>query len=304
MREQVCTYMCPWPRIQAAMLDEYALIVTYTTGAASRAASRQEGALRDAGKPAATASTATPASHVCPTGIDIRDGQQLNASLRAVHRRLRQCHGQDRPAARGLIAYDTDYSTSQRRGSGRQPSEHALAIVAHPRTRALRRRIIALVGVDHAAMRCDPRPARDQRAARPQPAVVTLSDGSIRNGYTVKLLNMIPEPRTFSSRSRASARRMTIIGVDRRRNAGRWSRSGRTRPAKLRVLRDAAARRRREPERGRRSSDRRRDDRRRHRRHATTSVVPETNAAMTDAYRGDEFTGRHMLGRHARCSSA
>lgn len=29
MREQVCIYMCPWPRIQAAMLDEKSLIVTY-----------------------------------------------------------------------------------------------------------------------------------------------------------------------------------------------------------------------------------------------------------------------------------
>ncbi len=29
MREQVCTYMCPWPRIQAAMLDENSLTVTY-----------------------------------------------------------------------------------------------------------------------------------------------------------------------------------------------------------------------------------------------------------------------------------
>ena len=29
MREQVCIYMCPWPRIQAAMLDEDSLVVTY-----------------------------------------------------------------------------------------------------------------------------------------------------------------------------------------------------------------------------------------------------------------------------------
>ena len=29
MREQVCLYMCPWPRIQAALTDEYALNVTY-----------------------------------------------------------------------------------------------------------------------------------------------------------------------------------------------------------------------------------------------------------------------------------
>ena len=29
MREQVCTYMCPWPRIQGAMTDNEALAVTY-----------------------------------------------------------------------------------------------------------------------------------------------------------------------------------------------------------------------------------------------------------------------------------
>ena len=28
-REQVCLFMCPWPRIQAALTDEYALNVTY-----------------------------------------------------------------------------------------------------------------------------------------------------------------------------------------------------------------------------------------------------------------------------------
>ncbi|MFA7440916.1 MAG: 4Fe-4S dicluster domain-containing protein [Sphingomonadaceae bacterium] len=29
MREQVCIYMCPWPRIQGAMVDEKSLLVTY-----------------------------------------------------------------------------------------------------------------------------------------------------------------------------------------------------------------------------------------------------------------------------------
>src|SRR5262249_2885643 len=28
-REQVCTYMCPWPRFQSAMVDEETLTVTY-----------------------------------------------------------------------------------------------------------------------------------------------------------------------------------------------------------------------------------------------------------------------------------
>src|SRR5690606_30426610 len=29
MREQVCTYLCPWPRIQAALVDKDTLGVTY-----------------------------------------------------------------------------------------------------------------------------------------------------------------------------------------------------------------------------------------------------------------------------------
>ena len=61
MREQVCTYMCPWPRIQArdarrALADRSPT----TTGAANRA--RGMPRRRAAGTASATASTATPAS--------------------------------------------------------------------------------------------------------------------------------------------------------------------------------------------------------------------------------------------------
>ena len=28
-REQVCTYMCPWPRIQGAMFDRDSLLISY-----------------------------------------------------------------------------------------------------------------------------------------------------------------------------------------------------------------------------------------------------------------------------------
>ena len=50
MREQVCTYMCPWPRIQAAMLDENSLAVTYNDWRGeprSRHAKRGEGRRQD-----------------------------------------------------------------------------------------------------------------------------------------------------------------------------------------------------------------------------------------------------------------
>ena len=47
------------------------------------------------------------------------------------------------------------------------------------------------------------------------PQFVTLSDGSIRNGYTVKLLNMIPEPRTIEvSLQGLPGAEMNAVGID------------------------------------------------------------------------------------------
>ena len=72
-REQVCTYMCPWPRFQSAMLDEQSIIVTYQgwrgepRHLGKRADSQQAGDCVDCAA----------CVNVCPTGIDIRDGVQL-----------------------------------------------------------------------------------------------------------------------------------------------------------------------------------------------------------------------------------
>ena len=59
MREQVCLYMCPWPRIQAALTDEYALNVTYRydRGEPRGSVKKAERCARRASRPA-TASTA------------------------------------------------------------------------------------------------------------------------------------------------------------------------------------------------------------------------------------------------------
>jgi polyferredoxin len=56
MREQICIYMCPWPRIQAAMMDEDTITVAYRDW---RGEPRGKG--KDRGTISATASTATPA---------------------------------------------------------------------------------------------------------------------------------------------------------------------------------------------------------------------------------------------------
>ncbi len=62
MREQVCTYMCPWPRIQAAMLDEHSLTVTYNDWRGEPRSRHAKKAIATEQHPLATASTAMPVS--------------------------------------------------------------------------------------------------------------------------------------------------------------------------------------------------------------------------------------------------
>ena len=53
MREQVCLYMCPWPRIQAALTDEHALNVTYRYDRGEpRCSAKKAEQLRSHGQPA------------------------------------------------------------------------------------------------------------------------------------------------------------------------------------------------------------------------------------------------------------
>ena len=73
MREQVCTYMCPWPRIQAAMLDENSLVVTYNDWRGEPRSRHQKKAAA-AGASVGDCVDCNACVAVCPMGIDIRDG--------------------------------------------------------------------------------------------------------------------------------------------------------------------------------------------------------------------------------------
>ncbi len=106
MREQVCIICAPWPRIQAALTDEYALNVTYRYDRGELRRSVKKGEqLRLAGWRPAIASIASNAN-VCPTSIGIRNGAQLEMPpMRAVHRCLRFIVPVGWPPR--LIAYDS-----------------------------------------------------------------------------------------------------------------------------------------------------------------------------------------------------
>ncbi len=68
-REQTCTIVCPYGRLQAAMLDPHSLVVAYDT---------KRGEPR--GKPSEVTGDCVDCGlcvKVCPTGIDIRNGSQM-----------------------------------------------------------------------------------------------------------------------------------------------------------------------------------------------------------------------------------
>jgi len=209
--------MCPWPRIQAAMLDENSLVVTYNDW-------RGEPRSRHAKKAVASGESigdcvdCNACVAVCPMGIDIRDGQQLECITCALC--IDACDGvMDKIGKpRGLIAYATlsEYQSNMALATGN--GEYAIRpanvreedgsfskrvrhfnwrIIFRPRT-LLYTAIWTAVGIGLlVALVTRERLALNVLHDR-NPQYVLESNGSIRNGYTVRILNMVPQPRIMS----------------------------------------------------------------------------------------------------------
>ena len=193
MREQVCIYMCPWPRIQSAMLDEKSLLVTYKDWrgeprGSAKAAAAQPGAIGDC-------VDCGLCTAVCPTGIDIREGAQIGCitcalCIDACDRVMGQL---GRP--RGLIDYAT-WEDMEAEKAGAPPTPH-LKLIWHPRTliyftiwSAIGLGLLFLLGTrQHLALNL----SKDRN-----PPFMLLSDGRVRNAYAVRLRNMEGRPRPFA----------------------------------------------------------------------------------------------------------
>ncbi|MEM9726473.1 MAG: cytochrome c oxidase accessory protein CcoG [Pseudomonadota bacterium] len=194
MREQVCIYMCPWPRIQAAMTDERSLIVTYQDWRGEpRGAKRKKGA--EGCGPLGDCLDCGACAAVCPMGIDIRDGQQLACITCGLC--IDACDAVMDKVARdkGLIAYCTLEEYDAAKATGEPPSLGWRSI--------LKLRSVLYLGLWSAigvalVVALTLRDGLDA-TIRPDrnPQFVMLSDGSVRNGFQVKILNMRLEDRRF-----------------------------------------------------------------------------------------------------------
>ncbi len=201
-REQVCTYMCPWPRFQSAMFDEDSLIITYENWRGE-----PRGKLTDAPGAGDCVDCGLCVS-VCPVGIDIRNGLQLECigcalcvdACNEVMGKL------ERPG--NLIAYDSISNQVAREHN--RPTKVALV---RPRTVIY----VILLGLVSSIMAYGLMTRSDLEVniqRNRSPLFVALSSGDIQNGYTFKLLNMTNTPRTFIMRMSALAgARLSVVGI-------------------------------------------------------------------------------------------
>ena len=184
MREQVCVYMCPWPRIQAALTDEWALNVTYKYDRGEQRTSlKKANELKALGKSAGDCVDCYQCVAVCPTGIDIRNGPQLECiqcglCIDACDSVMKKIGRETR-----LIGYDNDINI-HRREQGKAPVYRPV----RPRTIVYAGLIAGVGAIMLYALLT--RTLLDINVLHDRnPVAVKLSDGSIRNAYTVHLLN-------------------------------------------------------------------------------------------------------------------
>ena len=198
-REQVCTWMCPWPRLQGAIWDPEALSVNYRDHRGEpRASAKKALELRAKGEPAGDCVDCMQCVNVCPIGIDIREGPNfacINCGL-CVDACDTTMTKLGRP--RGLIDY-VAWSNIERE----RRKEPIRTRAIRPKTVGLGLSVVALVGVMGVGLsiRSD---AKVTVIHDRNPVAVRLSDGRIRNGYAVRLYNKADRERSF---------RLAVTGV-------------------------------------------------------------------------------------------
>ena len=193
MREQVCLYMCPWPRIQAALTDDDALNVSYRFDRGEPRMSLKDAARAHAhDEPAGDCVDCLQCVAVCPTGIDIRNGPQLGCincglcidACDAVMEKIK------RPTR--LIAYDND-ENRERRLKG----ESNVYRFVRPRTVMYGVLIVLVAGIMLYVLTTRSSSHLSVLHVR-APLFTQTAEGGIRNGYTLRFSNKLPEPADFA----------------------------------------------------------------------------------------------------------
>ncbi|MCP5424117.1 MAG: cytochrome c oxidase accessory protein CcoG [Gammaproteobacteria bacterium] len=190
-REQVCTYMCPYARFQSAMFDKDTLIVAYdaTRGEGQNGRRKLSKELKSReDRHAQGIGDCIECGYcvqVCPTGIDIRNGLQLQCiscalCVDACDAIMDQLHW-----PRGLVKYTSDTAKAGQPTRIIKPKTIGYGVVL----------CAAIAALTWSIMTSASYTATVEQIR--QPLFVTLSDGRIQNTYEIKLNNKVTKKVTF-----------------------------------------------------------------------------------------------------------
>jgi len=200
--------MCPWPRLQGAIWDPKAYTVNYRDyRGEQRMSAKKAAAVRFDGKQAGDCVDCGQCVAVCPIGIDIREGPNfacINCGLC-----VDACDGVMKKLGRprGLIDYES-WDNIER---GRQKQKSVNRLV-RPKTIGLTAACVALATTITVAFATKTTATLSVQHDR-DPVSVKLSDGSLRNAYTVKLLNKSSGPHTYALSVAGVDAKIAIVGV-------------------------------------------------------------------------------------------
>lgn len=179
-REQVCTYMCPYSRFQSAMFDKDTLIIAYDEQRGEQRGKHKAG---DSWEGRGHCIDCDSCVVVCPMGIDIRNGLQMECIACGLC--VDACDNvmEKIGLPKGLIRYDTE---SKKTFNPLRPRTFWYA------------GIISVVGGLMLYTLLTRSPLEMNVIHDRNPLYVKLSDGSIRNGYNITIMNKHHEDRRYA----------------------------------------------------------------------------------------------------------
>lgn len=188
-REQVCTYMCPYARFQSAMFDDDTLIVAYDERRGEQRHRIAKGLKTREERKAQGVGDCIECGfcvQVCPTGIDIRNGLQLQCIACGLCADACDTIMDNLNWPRGLIRYASQNSLEGKKTRIIKPKTlgYGTVLIAAVALLAWSIATSAYYNVAVAQVR--------------QPLYVTMADGSIQNTYEIKLNNKIIQPITLA----------------------------------------------------------------------------------------------------------
>ncbi|WP_278396053.1 cytochrome c oxidase accessory protein CcoG [Stutzerimonas kunmingensis] len=183
LREQVCIYMCPYARFQSVMFDKDTLIVSYDPRRGEKRGPRKKDADYKA-MGLGDCIDCTMCVQVCPTGIDIRDGLQIECIGCAACIDACDAIMDKMNYPRGLISYTTEHNLSGQKTHLLRPRLIGYAVA-----------LLAMMGLFSYAVY--DRPLVKLDVLKDRVLYRENEQGNIENVYTLKVMNKAQQEKTF-----------------------------------------------------------------------------------------------------------